>query len=915
LMIEGLTADDIYRFQVERGDFGPNFELVESHAREYVRAEDIFDGPDRYLRTMPGGKTLQVESRRMTSGGLVRTFADVTEFVQIQTALAASESRFRSLTELSSDWYWEQDEHYRFLRVEGDYASRYGLPQSAHVGLMRWDIETLNLTGDDWQAHRDILDARRVFRDFEMCRLDPSGQLHWVSVSGMPIFDDEGLFRGYRGVGRDITERKRMDAQFRKASEQLAHKSAQLQLTLDNMSQGISLMEPNGRMSIHNRKAIELLELPESLLASGPTLTEVLQFQRDRGDFKDTLELVSPFTKDIILHGKGDMLETYVRRTRTGKLIEVKSNPTPEGGMVRTYTDVSSYIDAQNAARESEARFRALAELSSDWYWEQDENFRFVRFDGDPLLEVLPYLVSVGKCRWDEPTLNLTESDWALHRADLEAHRVFRDFEIQRATPDGTCVWFSLSGAPIFDAGGRFTGYRGVGRDITERKQAETQIERLAFFDALTELPNRRMLIERLGQAMVSSTRSHQYAALLFIDLDNFKMLNDTHGHYMGDLLLQQVAARLRGSVREVDTVARLGGDEFVVMVEELSQDETQAAAQVKAVAEKILVALNQIYPLRGQEHHSTPSVGITLFLGQQETSDELLKRADVAMYQAKAAGRNTLRFFDPAMQAAVAMRAELEKDLRQCLLRDELVLYYQPVVDVDRVITGVEALVRWPHPVRGLVMPGEFIGLAEQSGLILSLGQWVLKTACEQLVAWAGQPETKDLTMSVNVSERQIRQADFVGKVCDALAQTGADPGLLKLEITESLLLTDAEDIIVKMSALKTIGVRFSLDDFGTGYSSLGYLKRLPIDQLKIDKSFVRDVLTDPNDAAIAQTILALAGSLGLQAVAEGVETEGQLKFLMQSGCRSFQGYYFGRPEPAPRMNALLKAAEPIRA
>ncbi|HNW02462.1 MAG TPA: EAL domain-containing protein [Burkholderiaceae bacterium] len=915
LLTDGLTADDIFRFQLDRGDFGPNFELVESHARPYVMGDSVLDGPDRYLRTTRSGKTLEVESRRLVNGGLVRTFSDVTKYLQAQTALLASEARFRSLTELSSDWYWLQDEHYRFLRVEGDYASRCDLPQTAYVGLWRWDIETLNLTQDDWQAHRDDLDARRVFRDFEMCRLDPTGQLHWVSISGMPIFDDAGQFRGYRGVGRTITERKRLDAQLQKASEQLAHKSAQLQLTLDNMSQGISLMEPNGRMSIYNRKAIELLDLPESLLAGGPSLVEVLQFQRDRGDFKDALDLVSPGTKDIILHGQGDMQETYVRKTRAGKLIEVKSNPIPDGSMVRTYTDVSSYIDAQNAARESEARFRALAGLSSDWYWEQDENFRFIRFEGDSVMEASPYLATVGQFRWDTPALNLTESDWVLHRADLQAHRVFKDLEIQRATPDGASVWVSVSGAPIFDAVGRFTGYRGIGRDITERKQAEDQIERLAFYDALTELPNRRMLIERLGQAMTSSSRSHQHAALLFIDLDNFKMLNDTHGHYMGDLLLQQVAVRLRGSVREVDTVARLGGDEFVVMVEELSQDETQAAAQVKVVAEKILVALNQIYPLRGQEHHSTPSLGITLFLGQQETSDELLKRADLAMYQAKAAGRNTLRFFDPAMQAAVATRAELEKDLRQCLLRDELVLYYQPVVDVDRVITGVEALVRWRHPVRGLVMPAEFIGLAEQSGLIVPLGQWVLQTACGQLVDWAGQPETQDLTMSVNVSERQIRQADFVGKVCDVLAQTGAKPGLLKLEITESLLLTDAEDIIAKMGALKTIGVRFSLDDFGTGYSSLGYLKRLPIDQLKIDKSFVRDVLTDPNDAAIAQTILALAGSLGLQAVAEGVETEGQLKFLMQSGCRSFQGYYFGRPEPAPRMNALLKAAEPIRA
>nr|HPH14770.1 EAL domain-containing protein [Burkholderiaceae bacterium] len=878
--------------------------------------DSVLDGPDRYLRTTRSGIILEVESRRLANGGLVRTFSDVTKYLQAQTALSASEARFRSLTELTSDWYWEQDEHYRFLQVEGDYASRCDLPQTAYIGLWRWDIEALNLTGDDWQAHRDDLDARRVFRDFEMCRLDPTGQLHWVSISGMPIFDAAGQFRGYRGVGRTITERKRLDAQLQKAGEQLAHKSAQLQLTLDNMSQGISLMEPNGRMSIYNRKAIELLDLPESLLASGPTLVEVLQFQRDRGDFKDTLELVSPAMKDIILHGQGNMLDTYIRKTRSGKLIEVKTNPLHDGGMVRTYTDVSSYIDAQNAARDSEARFRTLAGLSSDWYWEQDENFRFLPVEGSAF-ELAGVLVesATGLTSWEVGALNKTQADWQAHRALLAAHKVFRNLELHVLTDNGLEYWMAMSGAPFFDEKGIFRGYRGVGQDISARKQAELKIERLAFYDVLTELPNRRMLIERLGLAMTSSTRSHQYAALLFIDLDNFKTLNDTHGHYMGDLLLQQVAARLRGSVREADTVARLGGDEFVVMVEELSQDETQAATQVTAVAEKIVGALNQVYALPGQEHHSTPSMGITLFVGQQESSDELLKRADVAMYQAKAAGRNTLRFFDPAMQAAVAARADLEKDLRQCLLRNELVLYYQPVVDVDRVITGVEALVRWRHPQRGMIMPAEFVGLAEQSGLILSLGHWVLQAACKQLVAWSGQPETQNLTMSVNVSERQIRQIDFVGTVCGILARTGANPVLLKLEITESLLLTDAEDIIAKMGALKTIGVRFSLDDFGTGYSSLGYLKRLPIDQLKIDKSFVRDVLTDPNDAAIAQTILALAGSLGLQAVAEGVETEGQLKFLMQSGCRSFQGYYFGRPEPAPRMNALLKAAEPIRA
>ena len=719
------------------------------------------------------------------------------------------------------------------------------------------------------------------------------------------------------GAWRSDRERQRAQEALRQTGELLALQTESLEVTLDSMNQGICTVEADGRISVINRRLQEMLELPESLIRPGLTADEVYQFQSARGDFGEDFELVErdarAYVKSLtIFEGP----ERYLRTTRGGRTLEVQSRHLPEGGLVRTFADITQSVQTQAALAKSEARFRGLTALSSDWYWEQDDQYRFLRLDGEFVeMTGLPKNAYEGMTRWDIGAENLSEAQWAAHRADLDARRSFHDFEISRYNPTGELYWISVSGAPIFDDAGVFMGYRGVGRNITEGKKAEDQIERLAFFDALTELPNRRMLIERLHRAMLSSTRSQQYAALLFIDLDNFKTLNDTYGHYMGDLLLQQVAVRLRGSVREVDTVARLGGDEFVVMLEELSPDEALAAAQVKAVGEKIVAALNQAYALPGQEHHSTPSVGITLFLGHHETSDELLKRADVAMYQAKAAGRNTLRFFDPAMQAALAARAGLDTDLRQSIQRDELVLYYQPVVDVDRVITGVEALVRWQHPVRGLVMPVDFIGVAEQSGLILLLGQWVLQAACEQLVAWRGQSQTRDLTMSVNVSERQIRQTDFVGKVCDVLSQTGADPALLKLEITESLLLADAEDIIIKMGALKTIGVRFSLDDFGTGYSSLSYLKRLPIDQLKIDKSFVRDVLTDPNDAAIAQTILALAGSLGLQAVAEGVETEGQLKFLLQSGCRSFQGYYFGRPEPIARMNALLNAADALRA
>ena len=443
------------------------------------------------------------------------------------------------------------------------------------------------------------------------------------------------------------------------------------------------------------------------------------------------------------------------------------------------------------------------------------------------------------------------------------------------------------------------TGNRRCGREISARKQAEADIERPAFFDSLTGLPNRRLLIDRLTQAVAASARHASYGALLFIDLDNFKILNDTRGHHMGDELLKQVASRLADCVRTVDTVARLGGDEFVVMLEELGATELEAGAQAEAVGKKVLAALNLHFELGGQQHHSSPSIGVTLFFDRQQSVDELLQRADLAMYQSKAAGRNTLRFFDPVMQAAASARAALEIDLHHGLEHQEFILHFQPVVDQDSRITGVEALLRWRHPTRGMVSPAEFIPVAEQTGLILPLGQWVLASACAQLVGWSASAATRRLTIAVNVSARQFRHPEFTSQLLELLRLSGANPYRLKLELTESMLLSDFEDVIVKMGELRSIGVNFALDDFGTGYSSLSYLKRLPLDQLKIDQSFVRDVLTDPNDAAIARTILSLARSLDLSVVAEGVETAGQRDFLVQCGCKAFQGYFFGRPVP----------------
>ncbi|HYA73973.1 MAG TPA: EAL domain-containing protein, partial [Roseiarcus sp.] len=454
---------------------------------------------------------------------------------------------------------------------------------------------------------------------------------------------------------------------------------------------------------------------------------------------------------------------------------------------------------------------------------------------------------------------------------------------------------------------GEITHYVGTLIDITERKAAEKEIEHLAYYDPLTQLPNRRLFLDRLQQALAGCGRSGRKGALLFIDLDNFKILNETSGHDVGDQLLVEVARRLAGCVRNGDTIARLGGDEFVVLVEDLSENAGEAAARTEDIAEQILSELNRPYTIAGRVHHSTPSLGVTLFMDSQDSLDELLKQADIALYQAKSAGRNTLRFFDPEMQGALAARTVLEAALRLAIHDRQFVLHYQPQVDGAGGFIGAEALLRWRHPERGLVPPGEFIPLAEETGLILPIGRWVLESACSRLKAWAGDPRTRDLHLSVNVSARQFRQADFVDQVRNALEQAGAPAARLKLELTESLVIDDIEGAIEKMRTLKRLGVGFSMDDFGTGYSSLSYLTKLPLDQLKIDRSFVRDLPDSANDAVVAQTIITLAKSLGLAVIAEGVETEAQRQFLERWGCPTYQGYLFSAPLDIARFERLL--------
>ena len=465
-------------------------------------------------------------------------------------------------------------------------------------------------------------------------------------------------------------------------------------------------------------------------------------------------------------------------------------------------------------------------------------------------------------------------------------------------------AWLTVSA--VRDADGVLTNFVCTQSDISARKQADEKILQLAYYDPLTGLPNRRLLYERISHCLGLHDRTGRTGALLFLDMDNFKDLNDSRGHAVGDQLLQQVAARLRACTRDIDTVARLGGDEFVILLESSGDDGQQAHQHAEIVGNKILGALREPFEVGGAAHHASCSIGITLCTGQKDELDDLMRRGDLAMYEAKRQGRNTLRFFHPSMEHEVTHRTGIETELRAALLHSQFVLHYQGQVDGDGIMTGAEALVRWQHPERGLVGPAGFIGIAEASGLILPLGRWVLRTACEQLALWAASPATAHFTLAVNVSVRQFLQSDFVEETLAIVRESGANPCCLKLELTETLMIEGVEETIGKMHALREHGICFSLDDFGTGYSSLSYLKRLPLDQLKIDQSFVRDVLDDPNDASIARSVVALGKSLGLKIIAEGVETEAQRSFLAGIGCDHWQGYLFSRPVDAATLEEL---------
>ena len=576
------------------------------------------------------------------------------------------------------------------------------------------------------------------------------------------------------------------------------------------------------------------------------------------------------------------------------------------GTLVNAFNTMVRTLDQQQQnLQENEERFRSLTEMSTDWYWEQDTEFRFTLMS--PGLAKTRVQTNVGKTRWELPIAGVSAAQWDEHRQLLERHEPFKDFSYQIQTLSGELRSFSISGSPIFGPNGEFRGYRGIGTDITDRKSAEQQIEFLAYHDTLTGLPNRMLMQDRFEQAMAQAERDGNQVALVYLDLDNFKAINDTLGHDAGDALLREVARRLHECVRDTDTISRQGGDEFLILLRDLPDGEAASPIMLK-----IMERLQEPFLAEDQEISTSVSMVASIFPDDGNDFETLRRQADMAMYQAKDAGRNTYRFFDAAMNVEATEHLALRNGLRRALERGEFVLHYQPQIDLaSGTVIGAEALIRWNHPELGMVEPKRFIPVAEDSGLIVPIGEWVLREACRQAMAWrrAGLPE---LSIAVNLSAVQFKRGDVEQSVMQALEQTGLNPALLELELTESILIQNVEGVLASVKRLKLLGVKISIDDFGTGYSSLSYLKRFDVDKLKIDQSFVRDLATDPDDAGIVRAIIQMARSLNLRTIAEGVETLGILQQLRIFRCDEAQGYHFARPMSARDMEIYLAQGRP---
>ncbi|HYD56387.1 MAG TPA: EAL domain-containing protein [Burkholderiales bacterium] len=809
--------------------------------------------------------------------------------------LQKSVERFRGLTELSADWFWETDAEHRVVWLSGGAPVATFFGRTSTYGKRFWEIPGVEIDPRALEGHRQRLEDQESFFDLEIARRDERGARQVHIISGQSRFDADGEFVGYRGVGRDVTEQ-------RNAERKLVQAKERLELALDggnlaewhfDVASG-ELYAGDGwaRFLGHPRSAqvtrgAELVPLmhPEDREAYRRALVRALKGEVPQLETEFRIQAADGAWK--WLHGRGRVVE----RSPDGRALRMSG----------TVADVESAKRTEAALRDTEQRFRHVAEASSEFVWEADAAWRYTYLsERAEALVGHPRAAMLGRTPADLVPLG----DRARIERELQAHgaagREFRDFECPAVTRAGGLVWLSLNGVPVLDGAGKLAGYRGTAADVTTRKHDEARIEFLSTRDPLTGLPNRVLLADRARQAILAAARTRTQVALLCFDLDRFKLVNDSLDHAVGDALLRAVAERLEALVGP-DALARLGGDEFVLLEPVKSPEEAAVLAQ------RILDALARPFPLAGRALNVAASIGISVYPGDGADFGELLRNADAAMFHAKESGRGTFRFFSPALNARALERLRVENELRGALARSELVLHWHPVVEGRDRVVGAEALVRWSHPERGLMLPEDFVPLAEECGLIRAVGEWTLERALSQAGAWHRRMPRR-AWYAINVSAPELAEGRvFEQKLAEALKANGLPGSCIELEITERVLM-NVPGTIETLRRIGELGVRLSVDDFGTGYSSLAYLRRLPIHKLKIDRSFLRELDTQPADEAIVRAIAAMAHTLGISIAAEGVERETQLARLAPLGCEHWQGHYFSEPLDAPAFEALLR-------
>jgi len=844
--------------------------------------------------------SVEISNRSIDLGGEMVFFAvvrDIRERKHIAQALLESERDLKQAQTIGHFGNWAYDKQGSITWSEGMYKIFGVTPDTFSPNAQNFNelIHPADLPGILKWNDASLAGLKPAPIEYRCIRPDRTVRYIYGHVERK--LDSEGKFSHLSGTIQDITELKQAELKFRESENKW-------RLLFENMTNGFALHEvicdKKGKVIdyrfIEVNPAYEKLTTLKAIDIIGHTVLEILP-----GTEPYWIEIFGR----VAMTGEPTIYENYSKEL--GRWYHVSVFCPKSGQFAVIVSDITERKKVQESLENA-------LEFSNNLINSMQDGFSVLDTNGCAKDVNLALCRMTGFSKAELLGLNPPFPYWPPEEYE-NIHAAFQktlqneanDFELIFMQKSGRRFPVIVSPSIVKDSKGNIISYTATVKDISERKQAEARIEHLAYHDQLTRLPNRQLLLDRLNQALVSSLRTSRTGALLFIDLDNFKNLNDTQGHDIGDLLLKEVAQRLESCVRIGDTVARLGGDEFVVMLIELNEQVIEAASQAENIGEKILTTLRHPYQLRSQIYRCSASIGVTLFGDNQQTIDGLMKQADIAMYQAKKSGRNTLRFFDQLMQENIGARVLMENELHQAIANHQFELYYQVQVDSLNRPLGAEALIRWMHPERNMISPAQFIPLAEETGLILKIGKWVLEAACAQIKAWQPNDKTNYLVIAVNVSAKQFRQTDFVAQVQASLQRHGVNPRLLKLELTESLLQENIDDTIATMSALNKIGVKFSLDDFGSGYSSLQYLKRLPLDQLKIDQAFVRDIASDNNDKTIVRTIIAMAQSMDLEVIAEGVETDEQRKILLNQGCTHYQGYLFGKPVPIGEFEAGL--------